>query len=167
MYKWIRRSPITDLIQLWGLLKQYEGAVIQAIREFLLFLLRGLTIAYESRLAFMLSNGIHSLRITNEDCVFMVPEGRQAEFVGEKAPLDDARETHGICLLHRDQIREHWQASTRYTHEQAFLRAATTFTLFRWPGLLISQKNTGVSRPFCSCLTAGVSCCDRGEADCR
>ena len=91
----------------------------------------------------MFSNGIHSLRISNEDCVFMVSEGRQARVRRRKGPFDDARETHGICLLHRDQIREHWQASTRYTGTSSFVRAATTFTLLRWSGLLNSQKTNG------------------------
>jgi hypothetical protein len=72
-------------------------------------------------------------------CSWCRKEGKH-EFVGEKAPLDDARETHGICLLHRDQIRKHWQASTRHTSTSSFLTAATTFTLFRWPGLLNFTK---------------------------
>ena len=33
------------------------------------------------------------------------------ELVGEKAPLDDARETHGICVVHRHDIEARWQAS--------------------------------------------------------
>jgi hypothetical protein len=73
-------------------------------------------------------------------CSWCRKEGKY-EFVGEKAPFDDARETHGICLLHRDQIREHWQASTRYTGTSSFVRAATTFTLLRWSGLLNFTKN--------------------------
>jgi hypothetical protein len=73
-------------------------------------------------------------------CSWCRKEGKH-EFVGEKAPLDDARETHGICVLHRDQIRKHWQDSTRYAGTGSFLRAATTFTLFRWAGLLNLTKN--------------------------
>ena len=73
-------------------------------------------------------------------CSWCRKEGKH-EFVGEKAPLDDARETHGICVLHRDQIRTHWQASTRYTATGGFFRAATTFTLFRWAGLLNFTRN--------------------------
>jgi hypothetical protein len=72
-------------------------------------------------------------------CSWCRKEGR-AEFVGEKAPLDDARETHGICVPHRDQIRQHWQASIQARRTTGFLGAASTFALFRWPGLLNFTK---------------------------
>jgi hypothetical protein len=69
-------------------------------------------------------------------CSWCRKEGK-AEFVGEKAPLDDARETHGICILHRDQIRNHWQAQVR---TKGLLTAASTLALFRWSGLLNLTK---------------------------
>jgi hypothetical protein len=69
-------------------------------------------------------------------CSWCRKEGK-AEFVGEKAPLDDARETHGICILHRDQIRNHWQAQGR---TKGLLTAASTLALFRWSGLLNLTK---------------------------
>ena len=72
-------------------------------------------------------------------CSWCRKEGK-AEFVGEKAPLDDARETHGICVLHRDQIRTHWQASLQKRSTGHFLAAASTFALFRWTGLLNLTK---------------------------
>ena len=72
-------------------------------------------------------------------CSWCRKEGK-AEFVGEKAPLDDARETHGICLLHRDQIRAHWQASRPVRKTTRVLAAASTFALFRWSGLLNLTK---------------------------
>lgn len=72
-------------------------------------------------------------------CSWCRKEGK-AEFVGEKAPLDDARETHGICLLHRDQIRAHWQASRTVRKTTSVLAAASTFALFRWSGLLNLTK---------------------------
>jgi hypothetical protein len=72
-------------------------------------------------------------------CSWCRKEGK-AEFVGEKAPLDDARETHGICVLHRDQIRQHWQASLQKRGAASFLAAATTFALFKWSGLLSLTK---------------------------
>ena len=37
-------------------------------------------------------------------CSWCRQEGK-AELVGEKAPLDDARETHGICVVHRHDVR--------------------------------------------------------------
>ena len=72
-------------------------------------------------------------------CSWCRKEGK-AEFVGEKAPLDDARETHGICMLHRDQIRQHWQASLQKKRAASFLGAASTFALLRWSGLLNLTK---------------------------
>ena len=72
-------------------------------------------------------------------CSWCRKEGK-AEFVGEKAPLDDARETHGICVLHRDQIRQHWQASLQKKGAVSLLGAASTFALLRWTGLLNLTK---------------------------
>ena len=72
-------------------------------------------------------------------CSWCRKEGK-AELVGEKAPLDDARETHGICVLHRDQIRKHWQASIQKKGASSFLAAASTFALIRWSGLLNLTK---------------------------
>lgn len=74
-------------------------------------------------------------------CSWCRKEGK-AELVGEKAPLDDARETHGICVLHRDQIRKHWQASIQKKRASSFLAAASTFALMRWSGLLNLTKKT-------------------------
>jgi hypothetical protein len=67
-------------------------------------------------------------------CSWCRKEGK-AEFVREKAPLDDARETHGICVLHRDQIRQHWQTSL-----QSSTKGFSTFALFRWTRLLSLTK---------------------------
>ena len=72
-------------------------------------------------------------------CSWCRKEGK-AEFVGEKAPLDDARETHGICVVHRDQIRQHWQASLLKKGTAGFIAAASTFALLRWSGLLNLTK---------------------------
>ena len=72
-------------------------------------------------------------------CSWCRKEGKD-EFVREKAPLDDARETHGICVVHRDQIRQHWHASIQATGRTSFFAAASTFALFRWTGLLNLTK---------------------------
>ena len=72
-------------------------------------------------------------------CSWCRKEGK-AEIVREKAPLDDARETHGICVLHRDQIRQRWQASIRERNPTRILAAASTFALVRWSGLLNLSK---------------------------
>ena len=72
-------------------------------------------------------------------CSWCRKEGK-AEFVGEKAPLDDARETHGICGLHRDLIRQRWQASLRNKSPSSLFAAASTLALFRWSGQLNLTK---------------------------
>ena len=72
-------------------------------------------------------------------CSWCRKEGK-AELVREKAPLDDARETHGICALHRDQIHQHWQASIPKKTPAPFLGAASTFAMLRWTGLLNLTK---------------------------
>jgi hypothetical protein len=68
-------------------------------------------------------------------CSWCRKEGK-AEFVREKAPLDDARETHGICVVHRDLIRQRWQASLQSSRTKGLFTTASTFALFRWTGLL-------------------------------
>jgi hypothetical protein len=44
-------------------------------------------------------------------CSWCRKEGK-AELVGEKAPFEDARETHGICAFHRRAIEDRWRALT-------------------------------------------------------
>ena len=61
-------------------------------------------------------------------CSWCRREGK-VEFVGEKAPLDDARETHGICSVHRHAVEARWRTSTGWS-----------FLLFRWTGLLNTSK---------------------------
>ena len=59
--------------------------------------------------------------------------------VGEKAPLDDARETHGICVFHRHDVQARWQASIRTA---SYFGVATGLSpaLFLWTGLLNVTK---------------------------
>lgn len=61
------------------------------------------------------------------------------ELVGEKAPLDDARETHGICVVHRHDVEARWQASIRTT-SQSGVATGLYSSLFRWAGLLNVTK---------------------------
>jgi hypothetical protein len=61
------------------------------------------------------------------------------ELVGEKAPLDDARETHGICVLHRHDIEARWQASIR-TASRSGAATGLYRSLFSWTGLLNVTK---------------------------
>jgi hypothetical protein len=69
-------------------------------------------------------------------CSWCRREGK-AEFVGEKAPLDDARETHGICLFHRDEVHGRWQASLQVmTSDRRGLKSDHVSAIFRWGELL-------------------------------
>ncbi len=43
-------------------------------------------------------------------CSWCQQEGK-ADLVGEKAPFDDARETHGICAVHRHEVEARWRRS--------------------------------------------------------
>lgn len=47
-------------------------------------------------------------------CSWCRKEGKN-EFVGEKGPLDDQRETHGICVIHRQQVQTRWREAVRIT----------------------------------------------------
>lgn len=70
-------------------------------------------------------------------CSWCRQEGK-AELVGEKAPLDDARETHGICVVHRYEVEARWQAIHISTHPGFPTRLSSAF--FRWTGLLNVTK---------------------------
>ncbi len=71
-------------------------------------------------------------------CSWCRQEGK-SELVGEKAPLDDARETHGICVVHRDEVEARWQASI-HTATHAEPMNGLSSVLFRWTGLLNVNK---------------------------
>ena len=53
-------------------------------------------------------NGTH-MRIV---CSWCRREGRNG-LVGEKAPLEDRRETHGICIAHRVAVQAGWRDAVR------------------------------------------------------
>ena len=44
-------------------------------------------------------------------CSWCRVEG-QSGIVGDKAPLDDLRETHGICAKHRIMVQTRWKEKT-------------------------------------------------------
>jgi len=71
-------------------------------------------------------------------CSWCRKEGRY-DFVGEKDPVDDVRETHGICLYHRDEVQARWRASLQQG-ANAPLAAATSAALWHWTGLLNVTK---------------------------
>ncbi|BCA55138.1 hypothetical protein W02_22780 [Nitrospira sp. KM1] len=67
-------------------------------------------------------------------CSWCRQEGKE-EFVGEKAPFDDARETHGICLVHHEQVQARWRDSRhRLPDEQMGIEDSLSQTLSRWVG---------------------------------
>lgn len=73
-------------------------------------------------------------------CSWCRKEGK-AEFVGEKAPLDDPRETHGICVVHRAEVHAHWWASSQVAADSGNdTRKKVAFALFRWGTLLNLTK---------------------------
>ncbi len=75
-------------------------------------------------------------------CSWCRQEGKP-ELVGEKAPLDDARETHGICVVHRHEVDARWQASIHTASHSEFANGLSS-VLFHWTGLL---KVTRKMRP--------------------
>lgn len=71
-------------------------------------------------------------------CSWCRQEGK-TELVGEKPPLDDARETHGICVPHRHDVEARWQASI-HVSTHAALATELSSALFHWTGLLTVTK---------------------------
>jgi hypothetical protein len=72
-------------------------------------------------------------------CSWCRQEGK-AELVGEKAPLDDARETHGICFVHRRNVEARWQTSL-HTASRPGVSTRLSSALFRkWRSVLNVTK---------------------------
>jgi hypothetical protein len=67
-------------------------------------------------------------------CSWCRREGK-TDLVGEKAPFDDTRETHGICGIHRHDIEARWQVSI-HTASDSGVSTGLSSALFRWTGLL-------------------------------
>jgi hypothetical protein len=55
--------------------------------------------------------------------------------MGEKAPLKDKRETHGICFVHRHEVEARWQASI-HNASHSGITTGLSSELFRWTSLL-------------------------------
>jgi hypothetical protein len=74
-------------------------------------------------------------------CSWCRKEGK-TEIVGEKAPLDDDRETHGICATHLREVQAPWQASSGVTARSGAPHGpGISSVLFRWIGSLkVIQK---------------------------
>ena len=72
-------------------------------------------------------------------CSWCRQEGKAA-LVGEKAPLGDARETHGICVVHQRHIEARLQTA-RHTDCHAGVSTRWSFALFRtWRAVLNVTK---------------------------
>lgn len=75
-------------------------------------------------------------------CSWCREEGKN-EFLGEKRPLDDQRETHGICVIHHQQVRTRWEEVVRMTGSSgpsSSCRNVVLSTLLHWSGLLNFAK---------------------------
>jgi hypothetical protein len=67
--------------------------------------------------------------------------------IGEKAPLDDRRETHGICMSHRISVQIRWQLALEpetCTHLIGSQSSSAGQFASVWTGL---KNLTGKSRP--------------------
>jgi hypothetical protein len=76
-------------------------------------------------------------------CSWCRKEGKH-EFLGEKVPFDDQRETHGICVIHHRQVRTRWQQMVRVTGSsgaQPSFGYVVLLTLRRWSGLFSLARN--------------------------
>jgi hypothetical protein len=67
-------------------------------------------------------------------CSWCRQEGK-TELMGEKAPLKDERETHGICVIHRHEVEARWQASI-HNASHSEITTGLSSELFRWTSLL-------------------------------
>ena len=71
-------------------------------------------------------------------CSWCRQEGKK-DLMGEKAPLKDERETHGICVFHRDEVEARWQASIHTASHSGYATGSSS-SLFHWTGLLNRTK---------------------------
>jgi hypothetical protein len=72
-------------------------------------------------------------------CSWCRKEGK-AEFVGEKAPLDDARETHGICVVHRRDVEARWKASLHTVSRSGVSPRLSSAFFRKWRSVLNVTK---------------------------
>jgi len=72
-------------------------------------------------------------------CSWCQKEGK-AEFVGEKAPLGDRRETHGICVVHRHHIEAGLQTMLRTDSRSGVSSKLSATFIVKWRGLLNVTK---------------------------
>ena len=67
-------------------------------------------------------------------CSWCRLEGKK-DLMGEKPPLTDERETHGICVVHRHEVKARWQLSIHLASYPR-IESGLSSELFRWASLL-------------------------------
>jgi len=73
-------------------------------------------------------------------CSWCRQEGKK-DLMGEKPPLKDERETHGICFVHRHEVETRWQASIHHPASYSGTATGLSSELFRWASLLnVTEK---------------------------
>lgn len=72
-------------------------------------------------------------------CSWCRKEGKVA-LVGEKAPLYDMRETHGICVVHRQHIEAGWRTILCTDSRVGVSTGLSATFLRKWRGLLNVRK---------------------------
>ncbi len=74
-------------------------------------------------------------------CAWCRREGK-TEIIGEKAPLDDDRETHGICITHFREVQAPWQKLGGVNSRSGAPHGLVVWSvLFLWVSLLkVIQK---------------------------
>lgn len=75
-------------------------------------------------------------------CSWCRGEGRSG-FVGEKAPLDDLRETHSICLEHETAVRARWAARGPRMGFYAAPTGTVRSRAWRTPRIVLSALQLG------------------------
>lgn len=76
-------------------------------------------------------------------CSWCRQEGKH-EFLGEKVPFDDRRETHGICVVHYREVRTRSQEVLYMTDSSGPSRNFVLSTLRHWSSLLNFTRNERV-----------------------
>ncbi|HEU4684534.1 MAG TPA: hypothetical protein VFS39_08555 [Nitrospira sp.] len=73
-------------------------------------------------------------------CSWCRKEGKP-ELVGEKAPFEDMRETHGICVDHRVEVQARWRETYQAGGPEG--QGKVSSVLFYWSSLLnVTRKRT-------------------------
>ncbi len=75
-------------------------------------------------------------------CSWCRVEGQRG-IVGEKAPLEDRRETHGICPTHRIAVQKGWTRTPTADTQQDQWSGDSNVSSGRWANLWTGLTNFG------------------------